>query len=283
MVALAASAMQPLLPYSEEVGLKIMGFYKSVACGSASRFHPRNTGERRFIRNKVSGENAGVGVMTDRSGCFVALQGTHTKPQRWLDAAFVPVPFRNQTCGGCEVDMGFLLNYEGVSNQIFDALHELACKEKPLFLIGHSLGAAGIHYMLYDALEAGYTVEYAYALESPRPGNKQFAAMLQQKVQGVSAWRTTHHHDIVVQVPPPIILGYSHALHEIFYDQSSGTHYRECHGLEDITCSALYELQPWLWTAKDHCWYAGHNPCECGSLSGADNANTSQSSILVTV
>jgi len=267
-------------PYDQNVGLMMMGFHKAVCCGSGG-FHPRNTGKRRFISDKISGATAGVGVMTNRNGCFVAMQGTHTKQQWWLNADFISVPFRNATCLGCHADSGFLVNYESVSLQIFEALVEFGCKQKPLYLVGHSLGAAGVHYLLYDALEGGYTVAYAYALESPRPGNKVFAEALQKRAQGVNAWRTTHHHDVVVQVPPPEVFSYSHALFEIFYSGSSGTHYRVCNGVEDTTCADSYTVKPWLWTMHDHCWYANQNPCSCGSLVDTDIEIASTSSGLL--
>lgn len=216
--------------------------------------------------------------MSDRSGCWAAIRGTHTKQQWWLNAQFVPVVFRSKTCVGCKVDDGFLKNYEATSTQIFTALKEFGCKDKPLYLVGHSLGAAGLHYLMYDAMEDGYTVKYMYAMESPRPGNKAFAKALLKKAQGVSAWRITHHADIVVQVPPPVVLGYSHALFEIFYDEKNGTHYRTCPALESLGCSLKFAALPVMLTWRDHCWYVGRDPCGCGTV--ADDVDVMPNSTL---
>lgn len=262
----------------------MLGLYKSICCGSASRFNPQHTSQKRYIVESRSGATAGVGVLNDRNGCWAAMEGTHTTQQWLLNADFVAVPFRSKTCAGCKVDMGFFTNYEATSKQIFNALSEFGCKGKPLYLVGHSLGAAGLHYLMYDAIEDGYTVQYMYAMETPRPGNKEFAEAMLKKAQGVSAWRISHHYDIVVQVPPPKVLGYSHALFEIFYDTTSGTHYKVCTALESVGCSLMYAAMPWKLTWTEHCWYAGRNPCGCGSLSvemDAESNSTFSTELLV--
>jgi len=252
-------------PYDENVGRMLLGFQKAVSCNSASGFRPRNTGARRYITGKTVGGAAGVGVM-NQGGCFVAFEGTHTDKQKWLDADFAPTPFRSKTCDGCTVDNGFFVNYMTLSPAILEALATFGCKKEKLYISGHSLGAAAVHYMLWDALEVGYNVSHALALETPRPGNKKFAEALQKQAQGVNAWRTTHYHDVVPQVPPDRIMDYSHAFYEIFYDQEHGDHYRVCNAFEDITCSLQFQLQPWLWSDSYHCWYISQNPCSCGSL-----------------
>jgi len=266
----------PPSPYDEDIGVMMLGFQKAVGCGSADTFKPQHTSQRRFIQDPLTGGNAGVGVMTNMDGCFTAVRGTHSSIQDVLDADFIPSPFRNTTCRGCEVSTGFYIYYDSMMQDIFNALADFGCKHKPLYLVGHSLGAAAVHYLLYDALEKGYKVKYAYALETPRPGNDAFGRALRSKARGVSAWRISHYQDIVVQVPPLGILGYSHALYEVYYDQETGTHYREC-GLEDFTCSGQWQLQPWVWTSDYHCFYAGRDPCECGSAAAVDSDPTNSS------
>merc|ERR1740117_1805198 len=124
------------------------------------------------------------------------------------------------------IDFGFSKSYESIKSGIFKALEELHCKQRPLYFVGHSLGAAMVHYALFDALDKGYQVKYVYALESPRPGNDIFAKTLWHKMQGVLAWRTTHYKDLVVHTPDGFT--YRHVLPEIYYTSHSGSDYQTC-------------------------------------------------------
>jgi len=218
-----------------------------------------NTSQLRFVYSNVTHGAAGVGRMLEPAGCFVAMRGTYGKTSSWVDAKFWLTDFGRASCTHCQVDYGFKENYESIKDGIFDALKEFDCKNQPLFLTGHSLGAAGIQLLLFDLLDLGYNVSHMYALESPRPGCPKFAANLQRMAQGLDVWRVAHYQDIVVHLPPTELY-YEHPFHEIYYDHRQGTHYKECSN-EDKTCSNQW----WLWqtTANDHEWYADINPCSC--------------------
>merc|ERR1711966_194014 len=88
-----------------------------------------------------------------------------------------------------------------------------------------------------------------------------FAATLRNITEGLDTWRVSHYKDIVPHLPPRA-LGYEHPLREIYFDNETGTHYKEC-GNEDKSCSNKW----WLvqTTPKDHDWYADIDPCSCSS------------------
>jgi len=219
-----------------------------------------DTARLQFVRRNYTDASAGVGKMVEPPGCFVAIKGTTGTLDSLLDASFWLTHFGREGCEGCQVEKGFLVYYESMKQGIFDALERFGCKEEPLYLVGHSLGAAAITYAFYDLLDAGYKVRHMHALESPRPGNMAFAKALAAKAKGVDAWRVAHYQDLVVHLPPEPLRAFEHALPEVYFPQRVGTAFREC-GREEHDCSDQW--RPWHLTMKDHCWYADINPCSC--------------------
>jgi hypothetical protein len=267
---LLASVTRFAVAYDPVVGLQLAYLEKAVYCGedsfnkwdvgdSVNKSFKVNTSQVRFVHNATTNGAAGVGKMLEPAGCFVAMRGTVGDISSLLDAKFWLTDFGRASCVHCTVEFGFKENYESIKGGIFGALTEFGCKDKPLFLTGHSLGAAGIQMLLFDVLDSGYTVSHMYALEAPRPGCPKFANSLRKMTQGLDTWRVSHYKDIVPHIPPSQLY-YEHPLREIYYNHESGTHYSEC-GNEDASCS----LQWWLWqtTPKDHTWYADINPCHC--------------------
>lgn len=257
--------------YDEALGLALAYLEKAVYCGE-EKFNAWDVGDSllfaplvdskhlRFVHSVSTQAAAGVGRMIHPSGCFVALRGTLGSRSSFMDSMFWWRDFDRDSCPGCKVDFGFFTSYESVKDQIFEALHEFGCRTQPLYLVGHSLGAAGVSYLLYDAIDSGYAVKHAYALESPRPGNEAFAKALQAKRLNVDAVRVAHYQDLVVHLPPKALF-YHHALPEIYYKSRQGIEYEKC-GLEDPQCSDQW-TDPWHLTADDHAWYLNINPCWC--------------------
>lgn len=258
--------------YDSSVGRMMAYLEKAIYCGE-DQFSSWNVGDActhgpvvddsklLFVKSHVTDAAAGVGFMTEPNGCFVAMRGTLTPTGAMFDAMFWLSNFSRKSCPNCMVDFGFSSNYESIKPEIFRALEDFDCKSRPLFLVGHSLGAAGLHYLLFDALDLGYTVKHSYALESPRPGDENFARALQEKAKGVDAWRVAHYQDLVVHLPPASVLSYRHALPEIYYTSREGSEYRNC-GVEDDNCSNQWVF-PWDLAFDDHMWYQKMNPCAC--------------------
>jgi predicted esterase len=208
---------------------------------------------------KDNGAACGVGRLINPDGCFVAIRGTVGMSGVLFDSMFWMSDFKRDSCPGCQGETGFLAYYDALKDDILTSLDEFGCKAKPLYLVGHSMGAAILAFLLYDALEAGYTIKHAYGMESPRPGNAAFSAALQSKLSGIDAWRISHFKDRVVHLPPQVI-SFRHALREIYYIHSDGREHREC-GIESRNCSNQWHW--WQYHMRYHAWFVGANPCEC--------------------
>lgn len=271
---LLLAAGRPSAAFDPADALMMARLEQAVYCGK-SRFERWDVGDSilsgpkvdsarlRYVRHNVTDAAAGVGRMREPQGCFVAIKGTTGAVDSLLDALFWFVDFGRADCKGCKVEKGFSAYYESIKQGIFAALKEFGCQDEPLYLVGHSLGAAGLTYHLYDLLVAGYKVKRMYALESPRPGNKAFVDALAAKAAGVDAWRVAHYQDVVVHLPPRLpMLPFTHALPEVYFPNRTGTAFRTC-GREDASCSDRW--LPWHLTGQDHCWYADLNPCGCSN------------------
>mmetsp|Transcript_36809 Transcript_36809/g.68529 ORF Transcript_36809/g.68529 Transcript_36809/m.68529 type:complete len:297 (-) Transcript_36809:155-1045(-) len=262
----------PCLAYDERVGLSLAYLEKAVYCGKehfmswdvgeSIRQGPKvDTTKLRYVSSSTSQAAAGVGKMLEPKGCFVAIRGTYGTISSLLDAAFWLTSFGHELCPGCEVVAGFHLAYVSIKDALFQALEDFGCQQEPLYLVGHSQGAASLTYFLFDALVKRYTIQHMYALESPRPGNALFGQALRVLLGNIDAWRVSHYQDLVVHLPPRGPMLYEHALPEIYYEARNGRNFKEC-GVEDSSCSARW--WPWQLTAEDHDWYADIDPCSCG-------------------
>ena len=169
--------------YDEEVGLSLAYLEKAVYCGER-RFTEWDVGESktkapkvdvtrlRWVTSSNTQAAAGVGRMLEPKGCFVAVRGTFGTISSLLDAAFWLTDFEQGICPGCQVVQGFHLAYLSIKDGLFRALQDFGCQQEPLYLVGHSQGAASLSYFMFDALVKNYTVQHMYALESPRPGGE---------------------------------------------------------------------------------------------------------------
>lgn len=267
----------PAPPYSAADGLALAHISSALYCGK-NNFNSWNvhaqkydvdSSKVRWIQNWGSRATAGVGRMKSPDGCFVAIRGTDGWIQAVLDGVFPTEKFNPDTCENCKVHIGWKLSYDSIKREIFRTLREFGCENKDLYLTGHSLGAAVLHFLLYDVLEANYTVAYATAMETPRPGNHAFADELKRKVEatGTKAWRITHFRDVVPRLPPRGLLNYVHALPEVYFGAREGKDYQNC-GYDDMSSHCINHWFPWRLSGKDHCWYADGNPCYCGGMDG---------------
>lgn len=277
---LALACTLSVTAYDPQTGMALAKLEQAVYCG-ADRFNSWNVGDQlftvdptkvRYIKDKVTEAVAGVGSMSEPRGCFVAVQGTEGTVQSIIDGVFWTERFKRDSCDECWVHAGWHQSYESIKGDVFQALQDFGCQGQALYMTGHSLGAAVLHYLLYDAVEAGYQVASALAMESPRPGDSGFSKALQSKVEGLDAYRVTHYQDIVVHLPPPEIAHYEHALPEIYYGARSGTDYQDC-GMDDDTTNCSNQWKIFQLTGDDHCWFSDINPCGCSASIGlSDNA-----------
>lgn len=80
-------------------------------------------------------------------------------------------------CAGCELHGGFLLAYNSLSAQMYNALKAYGASSAPyIWTTGHSLGAAISEIATFELLLAGYPVALAINMGDPRIGNPTWAA-----------------------------------------------------------------------------------------------------------
>lgn len=131
-------------------------------------------------------------------------------------------------CEGCLVHGGFARTYEELREELLAAVEELQCAS--LAIVGHSLGAA---LATLASLElrmchsATVRVPEVWTFASPRVGNKEFAEayMTVARLHQLNPpmWRVVRRLDLIPQVPPPWLLGYSHVPSEVQYPTDFGS------------------------------------------------------------
>jgi hypothetical protein len=225
--------------------------------------------------------------MLEPEGCFVAVHGTDKK-NAIFDAKFLQSKYSRAGCKGlshwhgCYVFKGFLELWDSIRDDVFRALNDFDCKSRPLYLVGHSLGAAIVHFILMETLDLGFDVKHAYMLETPRVGNDKFASTLRAAAGSRDVWRVVHYKDGVPHVPPRHVpmLSYTHAFPEIYYDNEKGSHYREC-SIEDKSCSDQWSLTECSFDGHEHCWFEDTNPCACDNDTHTPPGTHPQAMVLV--
>jgi len=110
---------------------------------------------------------------------------------------------------GGRVHAGFYNALSHVWQQVTNQVAELtAARTRPLWVTGHSLGAALATLATARWLDAGRKVQGLYTFGQPRTGDEQFARHFNFAFKPY-AYRLVNHNDLVTRVPPRA-LGYSH-------------------------------------------------------------------------
>lgn len=135
--------------------------------------------------------------------CF---RGTSSGKDAITDANF----FKSDAFGGeGRVHRGFKGALDSVWDQVIAVMAELNLnKTKPIFVSGHSLGAALAQLAAYRLALSQYHVKGVYVYGSPRVGNTAFANAYNELIDEVT-YLHINNDDIVARVPPPI-LGFRH-------------------------------------------------------------------------
>ncbi|BDA47587.1 Lipase at C-terminar half [Coccomyxa sp. Obi] len=126
------------------------------------------------------------------------------------------VPFPGSD--GSKVHTGFYVSYNDSSLEpnITAAVRNMAAAHPgaPLYVIGHSMGAALATICAMDVkFKAGLTDVRLYTFGSPRVGNDIFANFVVN--QTTASWRFTHNRDIVPSWPPQWV-GFHHLPREVW-------------------------------------------------------------------
>jgi pimeloyl-ACP methyl ester carboxylesterase len=115
----------------------------------------------------------------------------------WADVATDSRFFLKAIDPGLYVHEGFLSAYASIEKKLDAALNEALSSGKPIWLCGHSLGAA---LATIAAYKHRGRVQGLYTFGSPRVGNGSFAITLKEGLQNI--YRFVHHRDAVPTMPP---------------------------------------------------------------------------------
>jgi hypothetical protein len=162
----------------------------------------------RFALEKISlhGSFETCGLIGQRTGAVI-LAFAGTDPGIWqnLVTDFTPLPQ-----AGSDVHDGFRLAAAAAEPQVARAVELCRQTGNPLFVTGHSLGAALAALAALRASNAGLPPRAVYTFGMPRVGGPQFG--LSYGELGKVTYRLVHGIDLVARVPPSS-LGFHHLGH----------------------------------------------------------------------
>ena len=155
----------------------------------------------RWIENAATDTQAVVAVRNDH--VVISFRGTEGRTDFLTDLLFPKLPFRIDSAGSRplgKAHRGFVDALDSVWGQLLVALQGVG-PDRPLFVSGHSLGAALAQLTAMRLESLGHAVAAVYVYGSPRVGDAQF----RDAYNGVLKGRTFLHvndRDIVTTVPP---------------------------------------------------------------------------------
>lgn len=159
-----------------------------------------------FIKHKtgLKGSFETCGLIGERAGAVI-LAFAGTDPGIWQNLAtdFTPLPQ-----AGSDVHEGFRLAAAAAQPEIEQAFQLSQDSRKPLFITGHSLGAALAALAAQMAVGEGSAPRAVYTFGMPRVGGERFRTSY-DSVLGAVTYRLIHGIDLVARVPPSFI-GFRH-------------------------------------------------------------------------
>lgn len=262
--------------YDPDIALRMIQYSDVVYCGDKTHGGLKPLQQWSCEPCKaLSGYNStSSSIMSDSTRQTFALAGLEVKPKPAIVLVFrgsvLPVNFIDDddeklvnwwTPG--QIHEGFLRSYGSLRAQVFTQIHNLIkeCKGCPIYITGHSLGAAQSTLAAVD-LASNFTNSrfYQYNFGDPRVGTKKFVEFY-NKMQNLETWRVTHRYDIVPQKIKRTN-GYTHIKTEVYYPQKTGLEYNICDGSgEDPTCEDSVPESKLNW--NDHNIYLDHSMWCC--------------------
>jgi Lipase (class 3) len=143
---------------------------------------------------------------------FDAFAEALTSSQDWAqNFRAAPVPFKltaqqlglkqDITLGG-RVHKGFLEELCAVQRKVIQALSKHGGRDRPLYVTGHSQGAAEAALATRAFLAGGYPVAAAYTFASPRPGDGAFVRSIPEELP---FYRIEFGDDVVPHLAPALL------------------------------------------------------------------------------
>ena len=172
------------------------------------------------------------GVIGDRPNAVV-LAFAGTDPAVW-ETVITDVTLRR----GEDTHAGFQAAADAVKAEVAQAIALSQAGAKPLFITGHSMGAAVAALTALAAVRQGANPAAVYGFGMPRTGNANFHTNY-TKALGERTFRFVHGLDIVARIPPSIVPGISdfHHVGHVFQCEN-GRKFIDARPLSDLESDA---------------------------------------------
>jgi predicted lipase len=212
---------------------------QSWDCGSTCNFHSGFAVKGTYRNSSV--DSQGFSGLSSDGKIVVAFRGS-SNIKNWIaDLDFTKVQY--PACSGCEVHKGFYEVYLSMCQGMLADVQALisAHPGSPILVTGHSLGAAVAVHAAVDIMSkiSGVGSLELYNFGDPRVGNPAFAAWVPTVLPQGKQFRVTHAADPVPHVPP-MVFGFLHAPHELWYNNDGSSSWKDCQDSptsEDDSCS----------------------------------------------
>jgi triacylglycerol lipase len=145
-----------------------------------------------------------TGILGERADAII-LAFAGTDPAVWETLA---TDFNIRLRGDADTPIGFQAALDAARPEIDRAIAMSRQTDKPLYIAGHSLGAALAALAASFAASSGFPPKAVYTFGMPRAGGERFQAAYNAKL-GALTYRLIHGLDVVARVPMSE-LGYRH-------------------------------------------------------------------------
>lgn len=138
---------------------------------------------------------------------IITIEGTDTL-SNWIDNLSIGLK-KN------DIHKGFF-RYSTYCIRKYNLINIIKNNKKPLYICGHSLGAAAATVILFKLAMYLHNVEcYLILFGSPKPGGKHFSEEFAIKLPNVNIYNYQNPKDFVCKLP--CLLGYSHINQDILF------------------------------------------------------------------
>jgi triacylglycerol lipase len=166
-----------------------------------------------FIRHKVdvTASFDTCGILGERADAVI-LAFAGTDPAVWETLA---TDFNIRRTPDTDIHVGFQTALDAVRPEIGQAAGKSQQTDKPLYITGHSLGAALAVLAARFAASTGVSPKAVYVFGMPRAGGERFRAAYDSNVSlGPVTYRLVHGLDVVARIPMSAI-GFRHVGREL--------------------------------------------------------------------
>ena len=160
-------------------------------------------------------------VAANDDATLLCFRGTERDFNDWfdnLDTQLVDGPFDS----GERAHRGWYSGLTVAMSEIESRIDQLSAPDAPLFITGHSLGAALATLTAAIFFKSSRPVHSVYAFGSPRVGCRNFRDVYKTHDQG-RTFRVVNRHDLVARIPPRL-LKYRHVGSLRYIDEDGAIH-----------------------------------------------------------